>query len=114
MSDGCFGAPRSLRPYLPGGFGPRSSMALLDEAQGCFGHVLPAADEDQGVTAVRDLLDVSGGTIALLLLVRSAGDRVRGDVILLAGDDQHGAAARVPAVDLHLGERINVGGRGLE
>src|SRR5258708_30558946 len=101
-------------PGLPASPGPAGSVVLLDEGQGCFGYVLPAAVEDQGVAAVGDLLDVSGGAIALLLFVGGAGDRVRGDVVLLAGDDQHGAAVRVLGVGLHLRERVDVGGRGLE
>src|SRR5260370_17478486 len=101
-------------PCLPGSPGPGRSVVLLDEGQGCFGYVLPAAVEDQGVAAVGDLLDVSGGAIALLLFVGGAGDRVRGEVVLLAGDDQHGAAVRVLGAGLRLRERVDVGGRGLE
>src|SRR5260370_34343496 len=101
-------------PCLPGSPGPGRSVVLLDEGQGCFGYVLPAAVEDQGVAAVGDLLDVSGGAIAVLLFVGGAGDRGRGEVVLLAGDDQHGAAVGVLSVGLHLREWGDVGGRGLE
>jgi hypothetical protein len=54
-------------------------VALLDEGQGCFDHVLPAVVEDQGVAAVRDLVDVCGGAIALLLFVT---DRREGKTII--------------------------------
>ena len=51
--------------WVPG----RAALAgALDERQGCFGDVLPAAVEDQGVAAVWDLLDLGGGAVALLLL----------------------------------------------
>src|SRR5258707_1520044 len=72
-------------PCLPGSPGAGRSVVLLDEGQGCFGYVLPAAVEDQGVAAVGDLLDVSGGAIALLLFVGVARDWGRGEVGLLAG-----------------------------
>ena len=39
---------------------------------------------------------------------------MRGDVVFLACDEQHGAAVRVLGVYLDLGERVDVGGRGLE
>src|SRR5258707_14566870 len=100
-------------PCLPGSPGAGRSVVLLDEGQGCFGYVLPDAVEDQGVAAVGDLLDVSGGAIALLLFVGGAGDRVRGDVVLPAGEDQHGGAVRVLGVGLLLRERGDVGGGGL-
>src|SRR5258708_15356115 len=81
-------------PCLPGSPGPGRSVVLLDEGQGCFGYVLPAAVEDQGVAAVGDLLDVSGGAIPLLLFLGGACDPARGQVVLLPRADQHGAAAR--------------------
>src|SRR5260370_29270594 len=101
-------------PCLPGSPGPGRSVVLLDEGQGCFGYVLPAAVEDQGVAAVGDLLDVSGGAIALLLFVRGAGDRVRGEVGLLAGDGQHWGPVRGLGARLRLRERADGRGRGLE
>src|SRR5258708_19456218 len=76
-------------PCLPGSPGPGRSVVLLDEGQGCFGYVLPAAVEDQGVAAVGDLLDVSGGAIALLLFVGGAGDPVPGELVLPPRDSLH-------------------------
>src|SRR5258708_36195962 len=78
-------------PCLPGSPGPGRSVVLLDEGQGCFGYVLPAAVADQGVAAVGDLLDVSGGGVARLVFVGGPGGRVRGQVVLLAGAAHPGA-----------------------
>src|SRR5271169_6808470 len=93
----------------------RAALASgLYERQGCFGDVLPAAVEDQGVAAVRDLLDLGGSAVAFLFSIGGGGDGVRGDVVFLAGDEQHGAAVRVLGVHFDLGEWVDVGSRGLE
>src|SRR3984957_2403290 len=93
----------------------RAALASgLYEREGCFGDVLPAAVEDQGVAAVRDLLDLGGSAVAFLSSVGGGGDGMRGDVVFLARNEQHGAAGRVSGVHLDLGERVDVGGRGLE
>src|ERR1700722_13601128 len=97
-----------------GGPGGAALAGALDESQGCFGDVLPAAVEDQGVAAARDLLKLGGSAVALLLPVGGGGDGMRGDVVFLARNEQHGAAIRVLGVHLKLGERVEVGGRGLK
>src|ERR1700677_1803767 len=94
---------------------PGASLAGgLYEHQGCFGDVLPAAVEDEGVAAVRDLLELGGSGVAFLFSVGGGGDGMRGDVVFLARDEEHGAAVRVLGVYLDLGEWVDVGGRGLE
>ena len=107
-----FAGPARLAPHC-GGPGWATLAGGLDERQGCFGDVLPAAVEDQGVAAVRDLLDLGGGAVAFLLSVGGGGDGMGGDVVFLACDEQHGAAG-VLGVHLDLGERVDVGCRGLE
>src|ERR1700733_7894038 len=67
-----------------GGSGRAALVGGLDERQGCFGDVLPAAIEDEGVASVGDLLEMGGTAVALLLSVGGGGDGMRGDVVFLA------------------------------
>ncbi len=96
MTDG----GRSVKPFHEG------------ERRG--GDLAPAAVDRQRVSAVRDLQDLRHGGVAFLAPERGIRDRPRHRIVLLAGDDQQGAAFRRRRIDLRFRPRVEVGRRGLE
>ena len=89
-------------------------MKRLMKFEGGVGDLAPAAVDGQRVPAVLDLDDLGHAFVVLLLLVGGVGDRPGHGVVLLPGDDQQRATLRVLGVDLRLGPRVEVRGRGLE
>src|ERR1700722_5983788 len=85
-----------------------------DEGERGLRHVLPAVVDGQRVSAALDLGYLGHVRIVLLLLERGVGDGPRDGVVAAAADEQHRSAARVRGVDLRLGPRVEVLGRGLE
>ena len=91
----------------------RSDEAPHERASG-LGDLSPAVVDRERVAASRHLNDVGLALVARLKLVGSVGQCRWHRVVLFARDDEQGSAIRVLGVDLRLGPRVEVAGRGLE
>src|SRR6516165_2715408 len=113
-------APWMLLRYRPvsrtcrSGLGRLRACKALDERERRVGDLAPAVVDGERMPAPGHLGHLGYSGIALLVLVGGAGDRRRGGMVLLAGDEQHRAAVGIAGVDLCLGPRVEVGGCALE